>query len=285
MERIFFGRVSNSRRAFIWTLLLFTPNAFAYIPPSQYILKTWLGKHSGVKSVRIKTVVTALEKDKPTDVHFRETTYYQFDRQTLKSFASDDAERRLYSIEQAAVRMSPTGKILLGTDLRDVSKTLRDKKVPIRSEEELQGYRTEGEKQKSETESIGRLNSTFAWVIGTPPTKKGDSPEEGQIWFEKDTFLPLRFVLSNTRDRDTYDIRFDNYRTYREFPFPRTVTVLKKNDGAVLVSQVVDVTLNPEVPSGRSFHGGGPEGSFTDAGNSAPSAVKGLIRMYYDLVR
>lgn len=278
----------NFQVVFILALLAFFQNvqsAWAYIPPSQYLLKSWLNKHSGVRSVRIKTVVSELKNEKPTDVHFRETTYFQFDKQVLKSFVTDDSERRLFTIERPASRLSPVAKLLFGTDLRDVIRTLKEKKVPIRSDEDLLALRTEAERQKAETEFLGRLNAAVAWVIGTPAGSKDNAGSEGQLWFEKDTFLPLRFIFTNSYDGDLYDVRFENYRFYREFPFPRTVTFFKKGQNEGKISQVVDFAVNVEAPSGKFSHSGTPEGGFTDAGNSAPSRVRDLIRSYYELAR
>ena len=44
---------------------LWNTRGYAQIPPSQFIVKTWVKKHSDTKAVKIKTLITAMEDGKP----------------------------------------------------------------------------------------------------------------------------------------------------------------------------------------------------------------------------
>jgi hypothetical protein len=268
----------------LFLFLLWSLEVFAYIPPSAYILKSWVTKHGGVKSIRIKTTVTAMENDKPTGIQFRENTLYIADKMLLKSFATDGSEKKLFFIEKSGVSLSPVSKLLFSSDLKDVARVLKDRKIPIKTEDELLTLRTEAERIKVESTSFGRLGNSIAWVIG-PPTTRDNSQLEPQIWFEKDTFLPLRFVYTDPSTQEDYDIRFDGYRFQKEFPYPRTLSMSKKGKSIFVASQLIEMSANSDQGSFRQVHSSRPEGTFTEAGQGASSDVKDLIRRYYEIIR
>src|SRR5689334_13771446 len=118
-------------------VLLWSSSVFAYIPPSQYILRTWLNKHNGIRSIKVKTTVTAPENDKPTGVHFKENTLYIADKMTLRSWATDDQDKKLYAVQRDLTSTSPVAKIFFSTDWQDVIRTLKTKKIPFRTEADL----------------------------------------------------------------------------------------------------------------------------------------------------
>jgi len=257
-----------------------TSMAFAYIPPSQFIVRTWINKHGGVKNVKVRSNVTAFVDDKPTDVHFKETTIYNSDTNTIKSWVSDDSDRKLFVIEKNAANLSTISKLLFMADSREVVRVLRDRGIPIRLEDELLAMRTELERTKSENESIARWNGGLAWVIGSVNPPDAFNP---QLWFEKDTFLPLRMIFVSPKDRETYDFRVEGYRYSREFPYPRVLSVIKKGNGTLFSSQLLELAVNADQSKGSRGDSSTP--GYTDAGNSLSSAQRDLIRQYYDVVR
>jgi hypothetical protein len=254
--------------------------AHAYIPPSQFIIKTWANKHGGggTKTIKIRSTVTAYSDDKPTEVHFKETAFFSADAQTLHSWASDDADRKLYSTEKTAPGLSTLSKLLLLADPREVARILRDVGIPIRLEEELLSLRTELERTKSESQSLARWNGGLAWVIGQHGPTDVWTP---QLWIEKDTFLPLRMIYTSPKDREIYDFRFDGYRYSHEFPYPRNLIATRKGNGILFTSQIVELSVSSDHSRSHADSATG----FTDASSSASSGVKDLIRLYYDVVR
>jgi hypothetical protein len=251
------------------------------VPPSQYVLKTWLSKHNGIKNVRVKTTVTAIENDKPTEVHFKENTLLSIDRMNLKSWVADDSDKKLYGIEKSSAALSPVAKLLFSGDWRDVIGVLKEKNIPIRTEEELLSLKTEPERLKVESEFLSRIGGHIAWVIGGSGIKENFDP---QIWFEKDTFLPLRIVYL-AKDGEVYDVQFDHFRFSREFPYPRNLTIARKGKGILISSQLIELNVSSDTSFPKQSHSSNSEDGFTDAGRSASSALKDLIRLYYDVVR
>lgn len=253
-------------RLAVWILLLSSTNALAYIPPSQYILKTWLNKHRGLKTLKIKTVVSGMEKDKLSDVHFKDTTWINLETMTIKSIATNDQDHKLFRYESRSGSVSIVAKLLLSADFQGVAHLLKEKGIPVRLEEELLKFRTEAERRASEDESLIRWNGGVVWAIGT------------QLYFEKDTFYPVRLIVSPHRDSTfDHDFRFEGVRFFHNFPYPRTV-YLAKNGERILSGQTLDLTSDA-----------GPTGSFevgfTDSGQASSDTLKNLIHLYYESFR
>jgi hypothetical protein len=260
-------------------IILRGTQAWAYIPPSQYIVKSWVNKHSGLKALKLRSTVTALILEKPTPIHFKATVVYRRDTQKLKSWATDDFDKVLYSTERDLSSMSPLSKILFLSDVKEIVSTLQSQGVPIQTDLELLKYRTEVERRAVEQESLVRWNGVVAWVLGYADSKK--EPEGPQLWFEKDLFLPVRFLFRGAVGGELYDIHLDNYKFMREFPFPRNISLHKKGGGTVLSEQWVDLLLNSDVQATPGIR----EMGFTELGNASSIELQNLIQTYYDIVR
>jgi hypothetical protein len=225
-------------------------------------------KHAGFKSVRIRSEVSAIEGDKPTGVRFTELTLYNPKEGLLRSSALNETGQILYSVERMLGTFSPAPAVLFGSRSVEIAQVLNKNGIPVRTENELTAMKDEDARRAAELESLNRWNGSIAWVIG----KKDAS----QLWVEKESFLPLRLVL-----RGGADIHLDRYRFYREYPYPRMITVL--DDGKnVLQDEVTEVSINAESPEWKTPPGAS---GFTDAGNSATSAVRDLIKKYYETIR
>jgi hypothetical protein len=259
--------------------LLSSAVAWAYVPPSQYIVKSMTTRRMGLKVVRIRSQVVALDGDKPTDVHFKATTVYSAQTQTLRSWATDSADKELYRIERKAPQFLPADALLFELNPQQVAKNLKDRGIPIKTEEELLLLKDEEERRAAETERLVRWKGQLAWVIGPTDPKDKTSP---QLWVEKDSFFPARLIADI---RDTFaDIRFEGFRLYRELPYPRTIYLARKDDTLVLRDDLVEINVNPSPKELKFPVATGPDG-FTDEGNAAPGKLRELIRQYYELVR
>src|SRR5688500_5478222 len=89
--------------------------AYAFIPPSGFILKTLAKKHEVGKSLKVRSTVTALEADKPTAVHFKQVTVFNTQLRILRSWAFDDQSRLLFAIEKKD-SFSPSNEILFDSN-------------------------------------------------------------------------------------------------------------------------------------------------------------------------
>ncbi len=247
--------------------------AFGYVPPSQFILKKWLEKHAGVQGVKVRSVVTSIENNQPNGVHFKDTTWFDPSTMTLRSVATDDRDRKLYRKEGSRESASLVAKILMSSELGDVTRLLRGRGIPVQSQEELLKLRTEVERRKAESEDLMRWNGTLSWVIG------------GRLWMEKDTFFPLRLIDSSAGGGEENDFRFEGVHSYREFPFPKTSKLIK-NGVWILSSEVIELSSSHEdMSAGKLNHAGSPEKGLTHVGLSESSDLRNLIRLYYESFR
>jgi hypothetical protein len=260
-------------------ILLGASQAQAYVPPSEYIVKNWVKKHSGAKQLKVLSTITAYSSDKPTPIHFKSITLYREDTKIIRSWATDDHDQLLYGLEHEASSASSPAKLLLTADLNEVLKTLQEVGVPLKTETELLNLRTEKQRRDAEEVSLVRWNNSIVWVLGNANSRQ--EPESPQLWFEKDLFLPVRYFFRAASGSELYELRFDNYKFTREFPYPRGITLSKKTGGIVLAEDMGEIALNRDVSNQTKFFSTG----FTDVGNSTSHELKTLIQTYYDLMR
>ncbi len=272
-----------ARVAAAFLTVVATNSAWAYIPPSQFIVKTLASKRNGFRGVRVQTTVTNGETEQDSIVRFRQITLFDAKSRTLRSLAFDQENKLLYAVERkfpGAFSKPETSALtvemlLLDSNGEALLRQLKEVGLPVRLEEELLMMADEEQRRKSEMISISRLRNTVAWTISLD--RKAD--DQHQLWIEKDTFLPMRLLTKS--QGDWLDIQFENYRFFREFPYPRVVTVSHPDGKKILKEEVVDFEVNPNI---KEFKMPAVPG-FTDTGNSASSDVRELIQAYYSTVR
>lgn len=246
--------------------------AHAYIPPSAYLLKTWVNRHSSIKLVRVRATITAFKEGKPTDVHFKETAFFGPGLATFKSYAQDDSGKKLFALDKGASAASVFTKLLLGGDILDLGRSLKEKGIPIRLEEDLLAMLTEEERIKSEVESLGRWKSALAWIVG----------QESQLWFQKDNFQPVRLIIPSETLGELIEVQMEDFGG--AFSYPKTVTLLKKKSGEILLqSSLLDVINVSEAAIPNSIFAKDSSGNRAEV--EAPQNLMELVRTYYNVLR
>lgn len=261
---------------FLSSLMMIFPS-FGYIPPSQFLMKTWFTKHSS-KNIKILSVVTGQEGNEQAG-SFEEVLTFHPKTKLVRSLATNKAGRKLYSLEKNLDALAPVTSFLLGTDFKEASLLLKSRGIPIKTDEDFAPLKTEPEKLGLESESLGRWQGRVAWVIGlTGQDLKADSGP--QLWFEKDSFLPLRLIYFESKDPSNrssglVEFQFDQYKITSEYAYPRIIQVLK-NKKKIFSVQLLDITVDSEklghLPKAQ-------------AENSSPEALMSLIQLYYDTLR
>ncbi len=248
---------------------LWASAAYAYIPPSNFILTTWVAKHVHQKKLKTVSTVSAGEVKPGQSVHFKEIMVLT-DGANFRSWALNDSEEVLFYQEKAVKDASLPAQFLMSSSAPELARVLQKQGLPL-----LTG--TESlESTTSEQESLVRANETVAWVIAEKPIQR----RRPQVWFEKDTFLPLRLVYTREADSKVCDLKFDNYR--RDFAFPRTIFLNENDQGLSVKSQVTEITAyasGPDKTPKVSTPG------WTAAGSASSPELKNLIRSYYQNLR
>ena len=247
--------------------LILTSSAYAYVPPSEFIVKTIASKRHGVRSIRVRSVLTAVQNGQPQGQKLKETVWIDYTNHLIRSRMDDESGRELYAIERRLDANIPLVDLLLLDSQPEVlAKGLRQNGIPIRSEAELLSMKSEEERRLSETESIARITGGIAWVIG-------NMTDGSQLWVEKDTFLPVKLVVKS--DDKNYEMIFDGFRYAKEVPYPKVMNV------AGIRIESTDMGVNVDMSEMKSTLRPG----FTEAGESLDSATSELIRHFYQLVR
>jgi hypothetical protein len=264
-------------------LIAFSAPAFAYVPPSAFIVKTVASKHAGIKGVRLRSIVSGMEGEKVSSTRFKAVTYYNPSTGTLRSYAVDDSNQRLYAVERKTDSATAADALLFWSNGKNVDLVLKARGIPVRTAEELITMKDEDERRASEVESLARWGNAVVWVIGKEAASKGaksEAPVDPQLWIEKDTFLPIRLIASPQMDGALLDLQFEGQRFYHEFPYPRVITAISKKD-PVLRDEVQELALVLDASEFRQPLVPG----FTSAGNSVSSNVHDLIQKYFELIR
>jgi hypothetical protein len=250
-----------------------------------------------MKRLQVKSLVTGWEKGQPSSTHFKDTTVL-VDGKWVRSWATDDSDQVLFYRERSVGNLSAASKLFFSGDWADVSRSLKEMRIPILEEVRVpdkpepsfggdsslgsvasvnqpDGKSMDRNSPEPEQEFLGRWKDSIAWVISKKPVDRFNS----QLWIEKDTFLPVRLVVSQWATQDGYDLSFENYR--RDFAFPRTLSLSRGDDGTVLKSQVLDISaslegLKLERPTAAGF---------SSLGETSVPGLKKLIELYYGTLR
>ena len=241
----------------------------AYIPPAHFIVKSVVAQRAGFKGMRIRSTVVGFDGQKSSGLHFKVVTLFDARTRAIRSHALDDGGRELYAMERQLTSNEQgiflPDAILFESNLDHLTRGLRHAGIPISSEGEV-----------AEITWLGRINGMIAWVIG----KK--DPSQPQLWIEKDRFLPIRLI--DKVEGNLADLRFENFRFFKEFPYPRSTTLVRlsgNKEETVLRDELNELNINPDLSEMRSPLQSG----LTDAGNSSESPLRDLIKAYYLMVR
>lgn len=276
-------------------IALSATDAFAQIPASHFLVKEMTKRRASARTLRIKTNVQAIKEGKPSGPQFKQTVSVDFATRTLRSRALDASSgMELYSVdrkmeEDAQPELPIPTRILIDQHQVTVMRTLKSAGVPVRSDLELAELPNEETRRAAEVSWLARIRGAYAWVIGKP--LKG-STVDPQLWFEKDGFMPWRFI-GKSADA-LVDVRYEGYRYFKDFPYPRTVSLAKVDDGSpeslkkepaetvYLREELAEIQVNIDISG--DFKGAAASG-LTELGDSADSGIKELLKQYYGVYR
>lgn len=255
---------------------VFAPAASAYIPPSQFIVKTIAKKHAGIKGLRVWGKVTGTRPGETVpSLVFKTVSVYQPGTGVMRVWIQDEKGLELFAAEKnrSAEQFSPLWQLLVDDNADLIMKRLKEVGLPIKTEAELLALPDEAARQTAEEQRLKRLKNVPAWVTGA----EDSAP---QLWVEKDTFVPLRLWYSKP---GSADIVLENTRYAREVPFPRLLKFNAQGFGYELQEEVSDVRLVGEHDLKELK--GALKAGFTEAGNASAPELKDAIRIYLETIR
>lgn len=248
-------------------------SSYAYIPPSSFLIKSIAQKRKGLKSLKVSGMVAGYDSGKPTGVHFKTITIYEAADRTWRSAAYDDTGAELFSIQKKDGAIPLSEFVLFASSPAELSESLQKVDIPVQ-EAEVPKPQASGLPMPplpADNTMLKRWNGSIAWVIGN-----GDKMDNPQFWIEKDSFLPVRLIAKDQ------DVQYAKYRYSQDLPYPRMISLSNKSGELQFEESLSDFAVNStaieKLPIAKDATA---DGVFTPAGNSAPSAVKDLIRKYY----
>lgn len=203
--------------------LLLTSTAQAYVPPSTFLIEQTAKKRATLtKGLRIKTRITG------TESIIKEVLWFDVLTKKVTGKIFDEKDVEIARFQKKLGDSSVSLQLLLDSNPMRVTQLLTK-----------QGFDF-NDTENTFKPSLKRLGNQVGWAIGN------STPS---LWILKDEFTPL---LLKIRDGSTYEIRFEENKTNRDFPFSRAITLLK-SDSFVLKGEVMEFIVNPDLSDLKSL--------------------------------
>jgi len=243
------------------SLILSIP-VYAYIPPSEFILKSWVGKHAGIKDIKIRSHLTVYDNSVPMEPGLQVVTIFQSRTGDMDVTVLGPSNQKVMAYSQNKV--APVGRLLFDPDFTRVARALKGLEIPLILKMDL----TQGETPEEKT-TLARGKSGISWVMAE--SQEMTAP---QLWVEKDVFTPQRLIFKNGSNVRRVD--FDSVRYFREFPILRNIQVKDAEEKLILKEEVIEVQF-----SDSGFGRVSTSGTL----DSIPGKVETALREYDELLR
>lgn len=222
----------------------------AYVLQGPHILDLMMQKLGGAKRLMVSqrlTVYGAQRGDQGPEsaVEFRETLKYEFPETFRSDIRSDN-------IDTIHVRSGGEAVTVVDGGISSTPEPPfnRYKDILLCHSRALLQNRLEALGVDVSISSLGRFQERIVFVLGS------EYPDENrpQIWVEKDTFVPLRWILGGKASenyRDKLDVRYLDWKQIDSRWYPMRIAFYQ---GAVLAREIrVDtIQVNPSF-SGEEF--------------------------------
>lgn len=235
--------------------------AQAYVPPSAYMIEQMAKKRRTLKGLRVKTRITGVS------TQIKEVAWYDAATRTLKARILDANDLEIYAYER---KISPQDSlasvVLLESNADTILKSLLAQGIPVVTKEAIAQMTTEPERRALEKTSIGKLDTKVGWIIGSA---------NPSFWILKDEFTPLKLAI-----KGDVEIRFEETKTMRDFPYSRAISLYKGGD-FVLKGEAIEVMVNPDLTDMKSINVVG----VPSIPSSLDSSTRGLIEQWVQWIR
>ncbi len=242
--------------------------AWAYVPPSEFIVKNIAAKHTGLRTIKITQKISQLDPSLQVTTQVKEVLRLDFRTETAQSVIMDAQGQAVHLRE--GVPIPGLWKLVFSPNPATIASVLMQSGVPIQTEAELLKLPTEAERRAAENESIVRLRGHTAWLLGAEKS-------QGKLWIEKDVFLP--FQWGRIKDGDWCESQFDLYASQKGFPYPRQIEILQRNNPEDRVDLGIRLELTEIVANFESRE------KTPVVAPDMSDAVKKLLENYYRLIQ
>ncbi len=232
--------------AIFLTCVFFSVAAEAYTYPSFYLIRSLAKKHAPFEGGRVRSKVSFFNAEGEFIRSVTETVVIpDSQRAVIRLTNESGAEIALRSRKIPALSARNkeqdwplTYDLLFVRDGATIFEHFKSLGFLLKTERELywekDGY---GPYRPEKNIYFDRLDGRPALVLGAEGPASG--ADQHQLWLEKDTLLPLRFWLSDSK----IEYRFSReYPLFKNFLYPRTISVLRNG---ILWAKIETLEVSP----------------------------------------
>ncbi|MBU0698906.1 MAG: hypothetical protein KKE59_05725 [Proteobacteria bacterium] len=226
---------------FLANLAWYTAQANAYVLQGPHLLELMIQNSRKSQRLLISQKLILYHTGQKGEVEFNETLKYVFP----EAFRSDivaESVQRIHVLSKGAALTVMDGKAVAE------SETIYDryKDIILYNSRALLVARLSGQGVDVTVSSLGRFQGKLAYVVGA------QYPDETvpQIWLNKDTFRPLRWLLTGKVDKnreDSLEVRYFDWQQSNKTWYPMRIEFYK-NDILVREIKVHSVETAPSFP-------------------------------------
>lgn len=277
------------------SLFIISAQAFAYIPPSDFQVNQIAKKKAHLDKLIITSSVNLIKNQAEETGIFFEKVQIDYKTGTLQSLILNHNQEILFFTEYSfnpkedknsndrvqhrrikSKIQSPGTLLLLLPNELDMRTPLMSRSIPIQKEEDLALLATNEERIAAETLSL-RDKLKPVWVIGDHEKNKS----QGELWVEKDSFLPQKLVWPFKNDEDKVaQLVMNGYKAFGSLIYPQEILYMT-NEQPVLRVLTTQVDTSPQkidwIPSSR-------QGWLNEDKVISPE-LKEAVDAYYKVIR
>lgn len=248
--------------------VLYLSPAFAYVLPGRFILEMMAEKGTGKASrIRVEQTLKVLPSEGPKEpIELDEILRYVF----AIAFRSDLKSKQVHRIHVSTTTESLT---VLDKTIMPESETRFDlyKDVFLYNSRPLLEKKLQSLGIDYVTSSLGRFENRVSFVVGAiyPDVSKS------QIWIDKETFRPIRLLLTGGNDPDPgthFEIRYLDWIETADIRYPRQIAFYQSNR-LTRVIEVKKIQTDPIFPAG-TFNISALKAEFAPAGQPVSPSGK-----------
>lgn len=224
-------------------LLLMTASigkpVYAYVLQGPHILDLMIEKLGRARRLWVsQTLEVYRSGTQQAPVEFDETLRYRFPEMFRSDIVAENT-RRIHVLSMGDVLTIVDGKVEGDTETRfDLYKDILLFRARPLLMERLARFGVD-----ATISSLGRYQDRIAWVVGAR------YPDESvpQIWFDKDTFLPFRWIVTRTvggNRKDALEVRYLQWRKVQDTFYPMRIEFYR-GDHLVRGIRANEIRLDP----------------------------------------
>jgi len=222
-----------------FSIACFSQSISAYVLPGPQILELMTAKSRPAKTLLVSQKLLVHEDSMQlAPVEFNETLKYAFPDSFRSDIASENTQRIYVASSGSAVtvidgKISPQPETLFDR-YKDI--ILYHSRVRLNEQLTLLGVDVT-------ITSVGRFEGRIAYVLGAQYPDESNS----QIWFDRQTFRPFRWLLvagTGGGVTDVLDVRYADWQEVRGLWYPMQIAFYQ-NQRLVREIQVTHVKVNP----------------------------------------